>query len=78
MESTELPTLMPWQDTHTLKVYILHRSPFAPTLPFLPPHLHPPRLQEPETEKKHSINQTLMFSSNPGHTQCSTVPETTI
>lgn len=78
MELTELPILMRWQDTHTLKVYILHRSLFAPTLLFLPPHLHPPRLQEPETEKKHSIDQMLMFSLNYGHTQCYTVPETTI
>lgn len=63
---TALPTPTQHQDTHTLKVCILHRSPFVPTLPFLPHHLHHPPLQEPETEKKHSIEQMSMFSLSYG------------
>lgn len=76
-ELTDLPIPVRRQDTHTWKVHILHRSPFAPTLPFLPPHLHHPPLQGPETEKTHSVDPTLMFSLSFRRSQCRPEPETT-
>lgn len=77
MELTDLPVPVRWQDTHTWKVHILHRSPFAPTLPFLPPHLHPPPPQGPETEKTHRVDPTLMFSLSFRRSPCCPEPETT-